>query len=130
MRFTGGISRQAWGAGIVLGAVTLAVDTLMAALGSPEDEVTACFNFLLSILFYSLSGYLASALTGHREQGLRAGIVASVLVGLGGAVAIQFIGRPGDWSEVPLGMLVGLVLNVPIGAVFGYLGGNLGGGQE
>lgn len=130
MRFFGGISRQAWGAGIALGAVTLAVDTLMATLGSPQDGVTACFNFLLSTMFYALSGYLASALTGHREQGLRAGVVTSVLVGVAGVVVLQFTGRRVDWTKVPMGMLAGLVLNVPIGAVFGYLGGNMGARQE
>lgn len=114
----------------MLGTVTVAVDALMAVLGSPQDTATACFNLLLSIIFYSLSGYLASALTDHRRQGMLGGLVASVFAGLVGTVVLQFTAHRVAWMALPVWMLVGLLLNVPIGAVFGYLGGKMGSQQD
>ncbi|MDP9378764.1 MAG: hypothetical protein M3Q29_01190 [Chloroflexota bacterium] len=114
-----------------MGAVTVVVDTLMAALSPQPTISTACFSLILTSMFFSLSGYLASALAGNPRQGIVAGLIAALVVGLVDPVTLQLL--PGQsrgimpWLE---GAWYGLSLNVPFGVVFGYIGGRFGARQS
>lgn len=111
--------------------VTVASDTLIAALSSRQDVSGACFSLILTCIFFSLSGYLASGVTGERRQGLVAGLIAAVLVALLDALMVQLLPRQDRGVLVYLlGVFDGLVLNVPFGAAFGYVGGRFGAPEE
>lgn len=120
-------------AAIVFGLVIVMVDTAMSMAirhAEPESEeagLTFCFNLLLSNIFYSLSGYIAGASALNRKQGLAAGLIAAIIVGLLGGVIVPFVTpRSETVPQVIAGVLYHLVGNVPMGAAFGFLGGNIG----
>ncbi|MDQ3328887.1 MAG: hypothetical protein M3506_10255 [Chloroflexota bacterium] len=123
-------------AGAVFGLVIVVVDTVMAwttrdaTPESPEVGLTFCFNLLLSNIFYSLSGYISGASALNRKQGLVAGLIAASIVGLLGGVAVIFVTRKAEspWQIVAT-VCFHLLGNVPMGAAFGFLGGNIGARQ-
>ncbi len=120
-------------AGLAFGLVIVVVDTAMltatrdATPESPEAGLTFCFNLLLSNIFYSLSGYIAGASALNRKQGLAAGLLAAIIVGLLGGVALIFTTRETETTgKIIAAILYHLLGNVPMGAAFGFLGGNIG----
>ncbi len=120
-------------AGLVFGLTIVVVDTVMLAMTrdvsreSREAGLTLCFNLLLSNIFYTLSGYIAGASALNRRQGLAAGLLAAIIVGLLGGITTIFITRETETAgQIVVALLYHLLSNVPMGAAFGFVGGNIG----
>ncbi len=120
-------------AGIVFGLTIVVVDSLMLAMirdvgrESQEAGLTFCFNFLLSNIFYTLSGYIAGASALNRRQGLAAGLLAAIIVGMLGGITTIFVTRVTETAgQIVVALLYHLLSNVTMGAAFGFVGGNIG----
>ncbi len=117
----------------MFGLTIVVVDTVMLALTrdvgqeSREAGLTLCFNLLLSNIFYTLSGYIAGASALNRRQGLAAGLLAAIIVGLLGGITTIFVTRENETAgQIVVSLLYHLLSNVPMGAAFGFVGGNIG----
>jgi hypothetical protein len=120
-------------AGIVFGVTIVVVDTAMLAMirdagrESREAALTFCFNFLVSNIFYTLSGYIAGASALNRRQGLAAGLLAAIIAGvLGGITSIFITPETETAGRIVVDLLSHLLFNVTMGAAFGFVGGNIG----
>lgn len=137
------IQRQTLVSGLVFGLVIVTVDTVMDLFG-PEPVApnatqltdaqfgTLCFNFVINCILYYLSGYIASSLTVEHNQGRYAGLIAGLVASVGGAVLFVVTHDP-RLGQIPVVLSVAilerLVLSVPLGFVFGAIGGRIGAKQ-
>lgn len=130
------LDRRVWLPGLTFGVLTVAADVLMALQvpqgGQPAELTgpllfTFCMSYLVSGIFYGLSGYVGAGITGSRSQGQVSGLISAALDGtLGALIIAQLPGSKASPADMALGVLVGLLLNLPIGFVFGSFGAGWG----
>lgn len=130
-----------WLVGLAFGALTIMVDLLMSvyaplpAGGQPPELTgpllfTFCMSYIISGIFYALSGYVAAGLTRSRPQGQASALVAAALDGtVGGLLITLVLGAKASALDLGLEMLFGLLLNLPLGFVFGSMGAGWGSRQ-
>ncbi len=125
--------KQAVLAGIAFGVITSVTDIAVMLLTMPSpssnqlaagDIGTQCVNLIVTMIFYTVCGYMAAGLTRDVYQGLRAGGIAGVVTSIIDSIAITALGIMPFTLEIILTQLLFIaVLNVPIGLALGYVGG-------
>jgi len=125
--------RQTILAGIAFGAITSVADiaVMLLTMPSPSSNQTApgdigtqCVNLIVTMIFYTVCGYMAAGLTRDVSQGLRAGGIAGIVTSIIDSLAITALGIvPLSVGDIIAQLIFIAVLNVPIGLALGYVGG-------
>jgi len=114
------------------------VDTLMLIFGpgaartgatqtSPDTTATLCFSLLISAVLYSLSGYLATSLSGRRFAALLAGGLSGGVGGLIGSLAAILITTTAETlAQIVELTSFNILFNLLLGIMFGQFGSAFG----
>ncbi|MDQ3854788.1 MAG: hypothetical protein M3281_00160 [Chloroflexota bacterium] len=128
--------------GLVFGAGVAVIDTLMNVLGPQPtaqnvEELagaifgTLCLNFLISAILYYLSGYLASSFAGPRSAGQLTGLLAGVVAAVLGTLLFALVTSQSESTGLIVSWLLrGLMLNAPVGFIFGSIGAVVAGRRQ